>query len=338
MPIRKDGGIITVQQHIMQGQSHHPTASGEFSWLLSGITLATKIIASYVRRAGLIDVWGDAGGGENVQGEVVQKLDLIANDALLRSLGFRGNVGIVASEEDDEPRVLKEFGAQGRYIVLVDPLDGSSNIDANVSVGTIFSVLERSDWHASVGETVLQPGTRQLAAGYVVYGSSTVMVYTTGNGVHMFTLDPQFGAYLLTRENIRMPEDVNQYSCNEAYAHTFPQGYRDYLTWAKDRDGGSCSMRYIGSLVADFHRILLKGGVFLYPPTGRQPGGKLRLMYEANPLAFVAEQAGGAASDGGGRILDRIPVSLHARTPLIIGGRKNVEQVVGFVDDSPAGA
>ena len=316
----------------MESQAHHPTATGEFSWLLSGITLATKIIASYVRRAGLIDVWGDAGGAENVQGEIVQKLDLIANDALLRSLGFRGNVGIVASEEDDEPRVLQDFGARGRYIVLTDPLDGSSNIDANVSVGTIFSVLECSDRHASVNQTVLQPGTRQLAAGYVVYGSSTVMVYTTGHGVHMFTLDPQFGTYLLTRENIRMPDSVNQYSCNEAYAPTFPAGYRDYLNWAKDQEGGSCSMRYIGSLVADFHRILLKGGVFLYPPTARQPGGKLRLMYEANPLAFVAEQAGGAASDGHGRILERIPDSLHARTPLIIGGRRNVEQVLEFID------
>ena len=316
----------------MQAQTDHPTASGEFSWLLSGITMATKIIASYVRRAGLIDVWGDAGGAENVQGEIVHKLDLIANDALLRSLGFRGNVGIVASEEDDEPRVLQEFGSRGRYIVLTDPLDGSSNIDANVSVGTIFSILERPDGESSVDQAVLQPGTRQLAAGYVVYGSSTVMVYTTGHGVHMFTLDPQFGTYLLTREDIRMPESVNQYSCNEAYTHTFPQGYRDYLNWAKDQDGGSCSMRYIGSLVADFHRILLKGGVFLYPPTAQQPGGKLRLMYEANPLAFVAEQAGGAASDGSGRILERVPTALHARTPLIIGGSKNVERVLGFLD------
>ena len=299
---------------------------------------ATKIIASYVRRAGLIDVWGDAGGAENVQGEIVHKMDLIANDALMRSLGFRGNIGIVASEEDDEPRVLKDFGTRGRYIVVFDPLDGSSNIDANVSVGTIFSVLERTDWDANVSQTVLQPGTRQLAAGYVVYGSSTVMVYTTGDGVHMFTLDPQFGTYLLTRENISMPANVNQYSCNEAYVHTFPQGYQDFLNWAKNRAGGPCSMRYIGSLVADFHRILLKGGVFLYPPTAKQPGGKLRLMYEANPLAFVTEQAGGAASDGHGRILERSPETLHARTPLIIGGSSNVQQVLGFVEGSAPGA
>jgi fructose-1,6-bisphosphatase I len=338
MPIRKDGGIITIQQHIMERQAHHATATGEFSWLLSGITMATKIIASYVRRAGLIDVWGESGDGENVQGEIVQKLDVIANDALVRSLGFRGNVGIVASEEDDEPRVLQDFGARGRYIVLTDPLDGSSNIDTNVSVGTIFSVLECSDWHASVDQAVLQPGTRQLAAGYVVYGSSTVLVYTTGNGVHMFTLDPQFGSYLLTREDIRLPQGVNQYSCNEAYINTFPRNYQDYLEWAKDQEGGSCSMRYIGSLVADFHRILLKGGVFLYPPTAQQPGGKLRLMYEANPLAFIAEQAGGAASDGSKRILERVPGSLHERTPLIIGCRQNVSKILSFSKQSEARA
>lgn len=332
MPITKDGGIVTIQQHIIARQNEHPTATGEFSWLLSGITLATKIIASNVRRAGLIDVWGEAGGQANVQGEIVQKLDLVANDALVRSLGYRGNVGIVASEEDNEPRVLQDAGKQGKYIVMFDPLDGSSNIDANVPVGTIFTVMERPSWQSDVRKAVLQPGMQQLAAGYVVYGSSTVLVYTTGEGVHMFTLDTQYGAYLLTRENIRMPEYANQYSCNEAYQHSFPQGYRDYLDFAKDQNGDSCSMRYIGSLVADFHRILLKGGVFLYPPTSKNPDGKLRLMYEANPLAFIAEQAGGMASDGKQRIVEKAPASLHQRTPLIIGSRRNVEQVLGFVD------
>jgi len=291
MPIRKNGGILTVQQYIIGEQKDHPTATGEFSWLLSGINLATKIIASYVRRAGLIDVWGDAGDSAdnvNVQGEIVQKLDVIANDALVRSLGYRHSVGIVASEEDDKPRVLKE-GGEGKYIVMFDPLDGSSNIDCNVPVGTIFTILERPSWQRDVAQAVLQPGTQQIAAGYVVYGSSTVMIYTSGSGVHMFTLDPQYGTFLLTKENIRMPEHANQYSCNEAYRHTFPKPYQEYLEWAKDQDGGQCSMRYIGSLVADFHRILLKGGVFLYPPTKDKPEGKLRLMYEANPLAFIAE-------------------------------------------------
>lgn len=336
MPIRKDGGILTVQQYLIAEQKDHPTATGEFSWLLSGINLATKIIASYVRRAGLIDVWGDAdevGGNLNVQGEVVQKLDLIANDALVRSLGYRHSVGIIASEEDDKPRVLKE-GGEGKYIVMFDPLDGSSNIDCNVPVGTIFTILERPSWQKDVAQAVLQPGTQQIAAGYVVYGSSTVMVYTSGQGVHMFTLDPQYGTFLLTKENIRMPEHANQYSCNEAYRHTFPKPYQDYLEWAKDQDGGQCSMRYIGSLVADFHRILLKGGVFLYPPTSDKPEGKLRLMYEANPLAFIAEHAGGAASTGHGRILDVKPDSLHTRTPLIIGGKGNVEDVHGFINKS----
>lgn len=332
MPVRKQGGVVTVQQHIIETQSQHPTASGEFSWLLSGITFAAKVIASYVRRAGLIDVWGEAGDAEeNVQGEIVQKLDLIANDALKRSLGYRHSCGIIASEEDDEPRMLKELDKDAKYVVMFDPLDGSSNIDANVPVGTIFTVFERPAWQKNTNDAVLQPGTQQIAAGYVVYGSSTALVYTTGHGVHMFTLDPQYGAFLLTRENIQMPSHVNQYSCNEAYRNTFPKPYQDYLEYAKDQDGGQCSLRYIGSLVADFHRILLKGGVFLYPPTNDKPEGKLRLMYEANPLAFIAEQAGGLATDGERRILEKQPDSIHARTPLVIGGKGNVEEVTAFV-------
>jgi fructose-1,6-bisphosphatase I len=331
MPILKNGAFVTVQQHIIEQERRHPTATGEFSWLLSAITLSTKIISSYVRRAGLIDVWGDD-GQKNVQDEVVQKLDRIANDTLKHSLGYRGNVGIIASEEDAEPRVLQEVGRGGNYIVMFDPLDGSSNIDANVPVGTIFTILANPPQVLDTAEACMQPGVRQLAAGYVVYGSSTVLVYTTGEGVHMFTLDSQFGAFLLTRENIQLPEHANEYSCNEAYLHTFPQGYQDYLAWAKDqKNGNACSMRYIGSLVADFHRILLRGGVFMYPPTRKNAEGKLRLMYEANPLAFIAEQAGGMATDGSRRILTKSPTSLHGRTPLVIGSRKNVEEVMGFI-------
>ncbi len=338
MPIYKNGAIVTVQQHILEQQRKHPTASGQFSWLLSAITLSTKIIASYVRRAGLVDVWGEENGGTNVQGEVVQKLDVLANNTLMHTLGYRDSVGIIASEEDDAPRVLQDVGAGGHHIVMFDPLDGSSNIDANVPVGTIFTVLGNPPQATDTEQAVLQPGIRQLAAGYVVYGSSTVLVYTTGDGVHMFTLDPQYGAYLLTREKIKMPEYAPQYSVNEAYTPSFPQSYRDYLQWCKTEGEGAHSMRYIGSLVADFHRILLKGGVFLYPPTEKAPSGKLRLMYEANPLAFIAEQAGGAASNGSKRILAVQPRSLHERTPLIIGSKRNVDEVHNFVNPAAATA
>lgn len=326
-------GIMTLAQHIIEGQRKHPTATGEFSWLLSGITLATKIIESKVRRAGLVDVLGSV-NRINVQGEEVQKLDEVANEAIIRCLGYRGNVGIVASEEDDEPTVLKETTPGTKYIVLFDPLDGSSNIDVNVSIGTIFSILQEPKEMTESDEPlpfVLQPGTRQVAAGYVVYGPSTVLIYTTGAGVHLFTLDPEIGAFVLTRENIRMPASAKMYSVNEAYKDTFPQAYQAYLEWVKTPEAGKYSLRYIGSLVADFHRTLLKGGVFLYPPTANQPDGKLRLMYEANPLAFVAEQAGGAAHDGTQRILEKQPTALHQRTPLIIGSKDEVERVLRFL-------
>lgn len=325
-------GITPIAQHIIEGQQAHPTATGEFSWLLSGITLATKIIESKVRRAGIVDVLGTT-GDTNVQGEEVQKLDEVANEVITRCLGYRGNVGIVASEENDEPIVIKEAGPEAKYIVLFDPLDGSSNIDVNVSIGTIFSILQRrEDLESADGPTpqVLQPGIRQVAAGYMVYGSSTVAAYTTGNGVHLFTLDPEIGAYVLTRENVRMPEDGKFYSVNEAYESSFPEGIQRYLAWTKSEEAGKYSLRYIGSLVADFHRTLLRGGVFLYPPTTKQPDGKLRLMYEANPLAFLAEQAGGAASDGRQRILEKQPKALHQRTPLIIGSKAEVDRVLKF--------
>ncbi len=326
-------GLITMAQHIIEGQRAHPTATGEFSWLLSGITLATKIIESNVRRAGLVDVLGDT-GTVNVQGEEVQKLDEVANEAIIRCLGYRGNVGIVASEEDDEPITIKEAGPAARYIVLFVPLDRSSNIDVNVTIGTIFSILQRrgdvSGWDGPTPH-VLQPGLKQVAAGYVVYGSSTVAALTTGNGVDMFTLDPEIGAYVLTRKNVKMPSDGKSYSCNEAYKATFPEGYQRYLDWAKSEEAGNYTLRYIGSLVADFHRTLLRGGVFLYPPTLKQPEGKLRLMYEANPLSFVAEQAGGAAVDGKQRIMEKQPNSLHQRTPLIIGSKQEVDRVMKFM-------
>ncbi len=322
--------IQTVQQHILESQRAHPTATGQFTWLLSGITLATRIISDHVRRIGLNDILGTT-GDVNVQGEIVQKLDIIANETIAGCLGYRGNVGIMVSEEDDEPRILKEPDEVADYIVLFDPLDGSSNIDVNVSIGTIFSILQRRENgdHGSVMEHILQPGYKQVAAGYVVYSSSTVMVYTTGDGVHMFTLDPAIGAYRLSRENLKMPDEGKIYSVNEAYRDQFPEGIQSYLEWAKSEDAGK-SLRYIGSLVADFHRTLLKGGVFLYPPTVKTPGGKLRLLYEANPLAFLAEQAGGAATDGQRRILDKTPTALHERTSLIIGSKAEVDRVLKY--------
>jgi len=332
MAIKKDGHFVTFGQHVQMMQADHPEATGQFSWLLSGITLATKMIASYVRRAGLIDVWGEH-GSTNVQGETVQRLDIMANETLKRCLGYRGNVGIIASEEDNDPRVLQEASAADNYVVMFDPLDGSSNIDVNVSVGTIFTIFKNPPEVESTEESVLQPGAKQVAAGYVLYGSSTVLVYSAGNGVHMFTLDPQFGAYLLTREHIRMPEENHVYSVNEANLLTFPEPYQRYFAWAKHPGGGQYSSRYVGSLVADFHRILIKGGVFLYPPTNSHPEGKLRLMYEANPLAFIAEQAGGLASDGDRRIMEIVPTSVHQRCPLVIGSPTNVQEALRFVND-----
>ncbi len=323
--------LMTVQQHIMQEQRRrYPDASGEFSWLLSGITLAAKIIESKVRRAGLVDVLGSA-GRSNIQGETQQKLDVLANQALLYCLGVRGNVAIMASEENEEPVIVDRDRKQGKYVVVFDPLDGSSNIDVNVSVGTIFSILRRDVDPAGTRDPladVLQSGSRQVAAGYIVYGSSCMLVYTTGNGVHAFTLDSDIGAFVICQERVTMPEQGNLYSVNEANSDGFPEGYRRYL--ARLRAGGAghpYSSRYIGSLVADFHRTLLKGGVFLYPPTAQYPSGKLRLMYEANPIAFLAEQAGGAATDGKLRIMDIAPTGLHQRTPLVVGSRREVEML-----------
>lgn len=317
--------ITTVERHFLDRRSPH--ANPEFSWLLSGITLATKIISAQIQRAGLVEIMGKT-GRVNVQGEEVQKLDVFANETLVRCLGYRRNIGLLVSEEDEEPHVIQE-AATGKYIVLFDPLDGSSNINANVSIGTIFSILERrSTAEQDVMHNILQPGHQQVAAGYVIYGSSTVLSYTAGDGVHMFTLDPSIGAFVLAQENIRMPEAGRIYSVNEAYRNTFPTGIQRYLDWAKE--AGDYSSRYIGSLVADFHRTLIRGGVFLYPATTKSPRGKLRLLYEANPLAFVAEQAGGVATDGKQRILDIQPQAMHERTPLIIGSKDEVQRVLSF--------
>jgi fructose-1,6-bisphosphatase I len=329
-----DPDIVTVQQHILARQSSHPTATGEFSWLLSGITSGSQIISARIRRAGITNSFG-ATGEINVQGESVQKLDTLADQTLLRCLGYRGNILAVVSEENQAPVMVKEPDGDGKYVVIFDPLDGSSNIDVNASVGTIFSILTRDDTAPETEDPlvhILQPGFRQVAAGYIAYGSSTILVYTTGDGVHMFTLDPSIGAYVLCEENVRMPDSGKTYSVNEANLHQFPEKYRRYLDWVKSPDAGGYSARYIGTLVADFHRTLVRGGVFLYPPTAKAPNGKLRLLYEANPMAFLAEQAGGVANDGQHRILEKKPTELHQRTPLIIGSPSEVGKVMKFLE------
>ena len=319
--------ITTVQQHILQQQESFPEARGTFSTLLSGITLATKIIQSRVRLAGLNDILGSA-GASNVQGEAQQKLDVFANQVLLDCLGKRDSVAMLVSEEDEEPAIFNRAPDVGKYIVVFDPLDGSSNIDVNVNVGTIFSIFRRPDnMETTPSAAPLQQGLKQVAAGYVVYGSSTIFVYTAGNGVFGFTLDPAIGAYVLYAENMRMPEQGPYYSVNEAQMESFPPVYNEYLRGLRTGSlGHPYSSRYIGSLVADFHRTLLKGGVFLYPPTAKHPEGKLRLLYEAKPLAFIAEQAGGAASSGTQRIMEIQPTKIHQRTPLVIGSKREMDE------------
>jgi fructose-1,6-bisphosphatase I len=319
--------IVTVQQHIMQQQLlHSDGAEGKLSWLLSGMTLATKMIESRVRRAGLLDIIG-AAGLTNIQGEQQQKLDVFANQALIHCLGVRDAVAVLVSEENEEPVTFDRDAETGKYVVIFDPLDGSSNIDVNVSVGTIFSIFRRVEEAADLKASVLQRGLKQVAAGYVVYGSSTMFVYTAGHGVFGFTLDPAVGAYVLSHENLRMPAQGAYYSVNEANERDFPQEYRTYIDNLRTgKLGRTYSSRYIGSLVADFHRTLLKGGVFLYPPTKSHATGKLRLLYEANPIAFITEQAGGIATNGRDRILEIQPEDIHQRTPLVLGSRVEMEE------------
>ncbi|HZH35362.1 MAG TPA: class 1 fructose-bisphosphatase [Pyrinomonadaceae bacterium] len=321
--------VTTFQQHIVQEQTRFPGESFEIQWLLSGIILATKMIQAQVRRAGLVDILGSL-DNRNIQGEVQQKLDVYANDTLINCFSRRASVGIIASEENEHPMAVGHTSPDARYAIVFDPLDGSSNIDVAVTIGTTFSIFRRPD-DGNDGdplEWVLQPGNKQIAAGYVVYGSSTVLVYSVGNGVHGFTLDPSIGSYILTHENIRMPAQGKYYSINEAYCDKFPAVYCEYLKRLKSGDlGHFYSSRFIGSMVADFHRTLLQGGIFLYPENTDNPTGRLRLLYEANPVAFIAEQAGGTATDGKQRILDIQPHNIHQRTPLMVGGKIEMEEL-----------
>ncbi|MBK7643063.1 MAG: class 1 fructose-bisphosphatase [Planctomycetes bacterium] len=321
---RRDN-LTTLQSHILAGQAKHPDATGTFSWILSAISLSAKVISAKIRRARIDDVLGGI-GNTNVQGEKQQKLDVIANETLMRCLGNREGVAIVASEENEEPLIIQRQSTRdGRYVVLFDPLDGSSNLDTCGGVGTIFSILRHDSLADTVEESVLQKGTRQLAAGYVLYGSSTVLVLTAGAGVSMFVLDPLIGAFLRVADDLKIPKSGKTYSTNEGNRRSFDPGYQRYLDWAQEN---GYSSRYAGAMVGDVHRLLLQGGVFLYPPTKKSPEGKLRLMYEANPMSMIVEQAGGKACAGKQRILEIQPKALHQRTSVVLGSPDEVAHVL----------
>ena len=325
---------ITLSQFVLQTERDHPEASGQFTSVLLDIALAAKMINKAVIRAGLEDVLG-ATGDVNVQGEKVQKLDVYAHETIMSVLGSTGQLAVVASEEDEGIVPMPDGAPIGKYVVNFDPLDGSSNIDANVNIGTIFSILPRLSrkGHGTL-EDCLQAGRRQLCAGYVLYGSSTMLVYTTGDGVHGFTYEPSIGEFLLSHNHILTPQRGHIYSVNEGNYAQWSDGMKRYVDWLKVEDKDTerpYSGRYVGSLVADFHRNLLYGGIYMYPGDGKNPNGKLRLLYEGAPLAFVAEQAGGAASDGTRRIMDIAPGSLHQRTPLFIGSPDCVKDCEAFL-------
>ena len=325
--------VTTIERWILDQEDKYPEATGELSNLLYDIALAAKIIAASIRRAGLVNILGSA-GNTNVQGEEQQKLDVFANETMTNALNHTGRVCVMASEEDEMIIPVPDQYPPGKYAVLYDPLDGSSNIDVNGAVGTIFSVYRRvsSEGKGSLAD-VLQPGCKQVAAGYVIYGSSTMLIYSTGQGVAGFTLDPSIGEFLLSHGKIVTPRVGKYYSVNESNFARWTKGTQ----WAVRGFHGDRpweipgkNSRYIGSLVADFHRNLLAGGIFMYPADTKNPKGKLRLLYEASPMAFIAEQAGGSATDGTRRILDIVPADLHERTPLVIGSREDV----GYVADT----
>lgn len=315
---------ITLDRFIFETTRTHPEATGRFAVLLQQLALAARLISARVNRAGLAGMLGGT-GDVNVQGEFVQKLDEYANEVLKRALEHPGVCCMLASEEDEEPFVVPDRFTTGPYAVCVDPLDGSSNIDVNATIGTIFGVFKRKSPMNGPGqnEDLLQPGTALIASGYIIYGSGTVFVISTGNGVHGFTLDPTVGEFFLSHPNLTLAPRGKIFSVNEAYASAWPDGMRRYIQGLKQPETGF-SARYIGSLVADFHRNLIKGGIFLYPGSAEKPEGKLRILFEGFPLAFLAEAAGGAATDGRGRLLDRVPGSIHERTPLIIGNSEDV--------------
>ncbi|MBV6510535.1 MAG: class 1 fructose-bisphosphatase [Ignavibacteriales bacterium] len=327
--------FMTIERHIIEGEKKHPGATGELSRLLSDLVLAFKVISLEVNKAGLVDILGFA-GSENVHGEQVKKLDMYAHEMMFKAMDHGGHLCIMASEEEEEIIHIPSNYEIGKYVLLFDPLDGSSNIDANVSIGTIFSIYKRvsEDGHPGTLEDCLQQGLHQVVAGYVVYGSSTILVYTTGDGVHGFTLDPSIGEFILSHEDIRIPQKGKIYSINEGNYKYWHPGLKKYIKHLQEEDLESqrpYSSRYTGSMVADVHRTLLYGGIFMYPADSRSPKGKLRLMYECNPMAMIMEAAGGKASDGKQRILEIQPTGLHERTPIFIGSEYDVKQVEEFM-------
>lgn len=329
--------VTTIEAHILDQQRSHPEATGVLTSLLYDIALSAKIIAHATTRAGLIDVLGKT-GLENVQGEQVARLDVLANETLIRVNSPTGRLAGMASEENADIIPIPEGYRTGPYVLLFDPLDGSSNTDYTISIGTIFGIYRRiSKTGPGQIEDFLQPGRSLVAAGYVIYGNSTVFVYSTGQGVHGFTLDPGVGEFLLSHPNIRIPDPARFYSVNQGYERYWSSGVRQFTDYVQGKTGefnGGLSMRYVGSLVADFHRNLLAGGIFYYPADSKDPDkphGKLRLLYECAPMAYIAGQAGGYASDGKGPILDIVPTSLHQRTPFFVGNRCLVETAEAYI-------
>ena len=330
-----NSSVVTIERHIIEQERKFPEATGALSTILYEIALAAKLINREVNKAGLVDILGST-DAKNVHGETVKKLDAYANDVIFKALDHGGHLCCMASEESEEVLMIPERFPTGKYSLLYDPLDGSSNIDANVSIGTIFSIHRKvSDAPRGCAEDCIQPGRRQIAAGYIVYGSSTMLVYSTGVGVHGFTLDPSIGEFLLSHPDIRIPVPGERiYSVNDGNYIRWAEGQRRFVDHLKGIDGANTrpfSSRYIGSLVADFHRTLLYGGIFMYPADAKSPQGKLRLLYEAAPLAFVCEQAGGRATDGTRDILDIEPKELHQLTPLYIGSREYIDLAVEFL-------
>ena len=327
----------TLARHIYEEERKYPQATGELSDLLHDLSLAAKVISLEVNKAGLVDIIGFT-GEENIHGERVKKLDIFANDMMIKAMDHGGHLCVMASEEEEDIIHIPPEFYLGKYVLLFDPLDGSSNIDANVSIGTIFSIYKRVSPEDGPGTMAdcLQQGLKQVAAGYVIYGSSTIFVYTSGTGVHGFTLDPSFGEFILSHPDIKTPKKSKIYSINEGNYLYWHPGLKKYIKWLQEEDSKTdrpYSSRYIGSMVSDIHRNLLYGGIYMYPADSRNPNGKLRLMYECNPMAFIVEQAGGRASNGKQRMLEVQPTSLHQRTPIFIGSEEDVLLVEKFMSE-----
>jgi len=326
--------FMTLERHIVEGEGQHPDATGEFSGLLRAIALAAKLVWREVTKAGLVNILGTT-DRMNISGDIIKKLDEFADQTIYKALDHVGHLCVMASEENEDLMPIPDHYPHGKYVLVYDPLDGSGNIDANVTIGSIFSILKRvTDSGKGTMRDVLQVGREQVAAGYVLYGSSMMFVYCTGHGVHGFTLDPSVGEFLLSHEHIRIPRKGAIYSLNEGNFSRWPEGMRKYVRYLQEDDPSTdrpYSSRYIGSLVADVHRTLLYGGIYCYPGDRKNPNGKLRLMYESNPLAYIVENAGGSATDGVRRILDIEPQSLHQRTPLFVGSPDDVRVAMEFL-------